>query len=187
MTERQTQHREELRKSLLATRERTLALLESVPDDYLRRRVHAFYSPIGWHFGHVGRTEEYWVCGQAMGQSLVDDHLSWRFADVTDNPKDDRVNIPDRAGIVEYLAQTRQRVLAALDSAEFSETNPFLAEGYAWNFAFEHECQHQETIYEMLYLIQQDRWANGELAVSNCLPESSRLPLQEWDEFTGGE
>jgi len=187
MTERERRRKAQLREALISVRQRTLALLESVPDDYLRRRVHAFYSPIGWHFGHVGRTEEYWVCGQALGTALVDDHLSWRFADVSDNPKDDRVDIPDRAGILEYLAQARARVLEALKTADFSASDPYLAEGYAWNFAIEHECQHQETIYEMLYLIQQDRWKNGELAVSNCLPEPSALPPLEWEEFAGGE
>jgi gamma-glutamyl hercynylcysteine S-oxide synthase len=187
MIQRRSVSKESIRAAMAITRRRTLELLNAVPDEYLRRRVHDFYSPIGWHFGHVGRTEEFWVCGQALGRLLVDDHLSWRFADVSDNPKDDRVDIPDRAGILEYLAQTRARVLEALETVDFSEDNPFLAEGYAWNFALEHECQHQETICEMLYLIQQDRWRNDELPVSNCLPEPSALPPLEWDLFSGGE
>ncbi|WP_265101704.1 SUMF1/EgtB/PvdO family nonheme iron enzyme [Fimbriimonas ginsengisoli] len=134
-------------------RERTRWLLDRVPDEFLRRRVHDFYSPIGWHFGHVGRTEEYWVVGEALKRPLLDDELSFLFADLVENPKDNRVNIPDRAGIIEYLERTRRRVLDALDECELECEDPYLADGYAWEFAIQHECQHQETIAEMLQLI----------------------------------
>src|SRR6476469_7448506 len=67
----------ELRRSLAQTRERTLWLLDQVPDEFLKRRVHSFYSPIGWHFGHIGRTEEFWTVGEALGAPLLDDHLSF--------------------------------------------------------------------------------------------------------------
>lgn len=145
--------KDDLRQRLARVRARTLWLMESAPDEFLRRRVHDFYSPIGWHFGHVGRTEEYWVIGQALRQPLLDDHLSFLFADLADNPKDNRVTIPDREGILAYMARTRERVLAALDSADLATEDPYLAEGYAWEFAIQHECQHQETICEMLQLI----------------------------------
>lgn len=144
----------QIRARLEAARARTLSLLQQVSDHHLRVRVHDFYSPIGWHFGHVGRTEEYWVCGKALSQPLVNDHLSWLFADVADNPKDNRTRIPDRAGILQYLDETRARVLKALEIADFDADCPFLAEGYAFDFAIQHECQHQETICEMLQLIR---------------------------------
>ncbi|CAN5648165.1 ergothioneine biosynthesis protein EgtB [soil metagenome] len=146
--------RDRLRERLETTRVRTLALLDRVSDEHLRVRVHSFYSPIGWHFGHVGRTEEYWICGKAFNQTLVNDHLSWLFADVEDNPKDNRTRIPDRAGILQYLDETRERVLRVLDVADLEADCPFLAEGYAFDFAIQHECQHQETICEMLQLIR---------------------------------
>lgn len=146
--------RSELLRALDKTRAKTLWLLEQVPDEFLRRRVHSFYSPIGWHFGHVGRTEEYWVMSRALGQSVFDEKLSFLYADLAENPKDNRVNIPGREGTIEYLRQTRERVLGALKTCEFEEDSPFLADGYAWEFALQHECQHQETITEMLQLIQ---------------------------------
>jgi iron(II)-dependent oxidoreductase len=143
----------QLRQQLQEVRERTLWLFEQVPDEFLRRRVHSFYSPIGWHFGHVGRTEEYWVC-EALKRPCSDERLSFLYADLPDNPKDNRVNIPDRAGTVAYLEQTRRVVLEALDGADLDTEDPYLADGYAWEFAIQHECQHQETIAEMLQLIQ---------------------------------
>ncbi len=145
----------ELRRTLLQTRERTLELFAQVPESYLKRRVHDFYSPIGWHFGHIAMTEEFWVCEQALGKPCRDEALRFLFANLPENPKDNRVALPERADITRYLAETRSRVLEALERAEFDTDNPLLTEGYAWEFALQHECQHQETIIEMLTLIRQ--------------------------------
>jgi iron(II)-dependent oxidoreductase len=146
--------KEQLRTALSVARSKTLWLLDQVPDDFLRRRVHSFYSPIGWHFGHVGRTEEYWVIHKALGRPVLDEQLSFLFADLPDNPKDNRVNIPDRAGAIDYLRRTREQVLFALDECDLEQDDAYLLDGYAWEFALQHECQHQETITEMLQLIQ---------------------------------
>lgn len=167
MTNVMTDRKAEIRQSLEDVRNRTLWLLERVPDDFLRVRVHDFYSPIGWHFGHVGRTEEYWVVGEALQQPLLDDALTFILADLPDNPKDNRINIPDRAGLIDYLQRTRARVLEALDNADLMAADELIGDGYAWEFAIQHECQHQETIAEMLQLIQKQ------------LPVSS-VEVHEW-------
>ncbi len=156
MSEVATSRKSEIRDRLEAVRSRTLWLLDRVPDEFLRVRVHQFYSPIGWHFGHVGRTEEYWVVGEALGQPLLDDALTFILADTADNPKDNRVNIPDRAGLIDYLERTRESVLRALDEADLESEQAIVSNGYAWEFAIQHECQHQETIAEMLHLIQRE-------------------------------
>jgi len=149
----QEERKKQLTKALTDARAKTLWLLGQVPDDFLRRRVHSFYSPIGWHFGHVGRTEEYWVVSEALKQPVLDPDLTFLFADLPDNPKDNRVNIPNRSGTIEYLDRTRQRVIAALEACDLSKDDRYLGDGYAWEFALQHECQHQETITEMLQLI----------------------------------
>jgi iron(II)-dependent oxidoreductase len=145
-----------LRARLVEVRERTLWLLDRVPDEFLQRRVHQFYSPIGWHFGHVGRTEEYWVMCAALQQSPCDERLDFLYTDREDNPKDNRVNIPGRDETKRFMARTRERVLEALDRCDLETDDPFLRDGYAWEFAIQHECQHQETICEMLHLIQRE-------------------------------
>ena len=147
--------KQDIRQRLETARERTLWLLDQVPDEFLRRRVHSFYSPVGWHFGHIGRTEEWWVICEALKQPCLNEHLSFLLADTPDNPKDNRVNIPDREGLKRYLAATRLNVLEALEETELDPENPYLREGYVWEFAVQHECQHQETIAEMLCLIHQ--------------------------------
>jgi iron(II)-dependent oxidoreductase len=134
-------------------RRKTLSLLDLVPEEFLKVRVHSFYSPIGWHFGHIGRTEEYWISHKALGRPVIDDHLSFLFADLPENPKDNRVNLPSRELILQYLSDTRERTLADLATANLDPESPFLDNGYAWDFALQHECQHQETICEMLQLI----------------------------------
>src|SRR5689334_14796049 len=62
----QLQRKAEIRRDMERAREKTLRLLQFVPDDLLKVRVHDFYSPIGWHFGHVGMTEELWTVREAM-------------------------------------------------------------------------------------------------------------------------
>jgi iron(II)-dependent oxidoreductase len=169
----QAQRKRDLRAALEAVRKRTLRLLDHVPDAFLKVRVHDFYSPVGWHFGHVGRTEEFWACKEALGGSCLDDRLSFLFADLPENPKDNRVHLPSREEIVEYLAQTRRRALAALDSADLDSDSPLLAEGYAWEFARQHESQHQETITELLQLIHK-QIGRGESAGSAGWPPDAR-------------
>lgn len=149
--------KELLRERLAAVRARTRWLLERVDDADLKRRVHEFYSPVGWHFGHVGRTEEFWAVGEALGRPLLDDRLSFLFADLPENPKEGRVHLPDRADILTYLEETRARTLAALEEAEIGDDAPeILRGGYAFLFAAQHEAQHQETIAELLQLLQRE-------------------------------
>src|ERR1700730_8748190 len=83
-----------LRDALETARRKTLWLLDMVPEEFLKVRVHSFYSPIGWHFGHIGRTEEWWILCKALGKPCIDERLSFLLADRPDNPKDNRVNIP---------------------------------------------------------------------------------------------
>lgn len=171
--------KQELRQMLTQARAKTLWLLDQVPEEFLKVRVHNFYSPIGWHFGHIGRTEEYWVVNQALGSPLHDDDLSFLFADRPDNPKDNRVNLPSREQIVRYLDLTRRRGLEGLELADLDSSNPFLNDGYAWEFALQHECQHQETICEMLQLIQkQSAWLDDALAAPSWGPSTHSTMLR---------
>lgn len=165
--------KEELGQSLLAARAKTLWLLDQVPEPFFKVRVHSFYSPIGWHFGHIGRTEEHWVLHKALGRPMHDDDLSFLFTDRPDNPKDNRVNLPSREQIGQYLDMTGSRVLDALDHADLDSSDQFLNGGYAWEFALQHECQHQETICEMLQLIQKQ-----------CARHEDALPASSWGPCT---
>jgi gamma-glutamyl hercynylcysteine S-oxide synthase len=159
--------KEEIKAAMTAARAKTLWLLGQVPEEFLKRRVHSFYSPIGWHFGHIARTEEYWIICKALGRPCLDEHYTFLFADLAENPKDNRVNLPERAEIIAYLEMVRAATFSALDTADLSSADPFLADGYGWEFALQHECQHQETICEMMQLIQKA-----------CLPGGPEIPAR---------
>jgi gamma-glutamyl hercynylcysteine S-oxide synthase len=184
---RKTQIAEELAR----VREKTLRLLASVPDRFWNVRVHDFYSPIGWHFGHVGMTEEHWTCARALGLPPRDARLCFLFANIPENPKDNRVHLPDRNEVTGYLCATRHAALAALARADLGSPDPLLANGYAWEFALQHECQHQETIAELLQLIRlQDRPAARPSAhppgAAVPAPVSPRMVCVPGGEYTVG-
>ena len=146
--------KESIAGRLTAARTRTLALLELVPRDTWSLRVHDFYSPIGWHFGHIARTEEYWV-SRALGLAPHDERADFLFADSPDNPKEARVHLPPIESVLGYMRNVRERSLSLLYGADIETDSPLLADGFAWEFAYQHECQHQETILELLCLIHQ--------------------------------
>ncbi|GAB4452097.1 MAG: ergothioneine biosynthesis protein EgtB [Armatimonadaceae bacterium] len=151
-----TERKQAIWAQMVETREQTLRLLESVPEAFLKRRVHDFYSPVGWHFGHIGMTEEFWVCHRALGKPCLNDRYTFLFANLPENPKDDRVFLPERSEIIAYLEHTRQLTRQALEETALDGDNPLLCDGYAWEFALQHECQHQETICELLELIRKE-------------------------------
>jgi iron(II)-dependent oxidoreductase len=163
MTTNQNARKKAIMIKMMLARDQTLALMERVPEEYFQVRVHDFYSPVGWHFGHIGMTEESWVCEQALRRPCFDAKLRFLFANIPDNPKDARVNLPSPKEIVSYLEETRERTLQALDETDLDSDDPLIADGYAWEFAHQHECQHQETIVELLQLITQ-RTARAEEA-----------------------
>ena len=185
------------RKSQLATalktcRRRTLALLAAVPEAMLNLRVHDFYSPIGWHFGHIGMTEEYWVMTRALNQSPRNPDYSFLFANLPENPKDNRVHLPSREEIMGYLDATRKTTLNALQKADVDSCAPLLADGYAWEFAHQHECQHQETIIELLQLLAQSGGQSAandfrEEQATQCLYPPDSTHTTEMANIPGGE
>ena len=138
MKDKQTDRKAALRSAMAKARSGTLCLLDIVPDDFFKTRVHDFYSPVGWHFGHIGMTEEFWVCQEALGRPCRDARLSFLFANLPENPKDNRVHLPSRREIVDYLAATRAATFEALETTDLDSDHALIADGYAWDFAFHH-------------------------------------------------
>ncbi len=164
----QAERKEEIRAGLEVARRRTFWLLGLVSDDFLKVRVHDFYSPIGWHFGHIGMMEEYWAVTRAAGCLPLDERLSFLFANIPDNPKDNRVHLPERYEIEAYLSTTRRRALELLKEADLDSPAPLLRDGYAWEFACQHELQHQETIAELLQLIHKEMDTSRSVGAALC-------------------
>ena len=184
----QQQRKSELIDMMDQARSRTLALLELVPLELLKTRLHDFYSPVGWHFGHIGMTEEAWTLVNALGKQPTDAQLSHLYANIPDNPKEDRVQLPDKEEIIAYLAQTRAVSSRALVETDLLDTAPLVSGGYAWMFALQHEFQHQETILELLQLANRSMRINLEqrVDIAAVTPPENRLIQIPAGEFEMG-
>ena len=190
MTTNQKARKKAIMIKMTLAREQTLSLLEWAPPDYFQVRVHDFYSPVGWHFGHIGMTEESWICEKALHRPCLDEKLRFLFANIPDNPKDARVHLPSPEEIVAYLEETRERTLQALDETDLDTDDPLVADGYAWEFAHQHECQHQETIVELMQLITQRTEIPEEAYFGSedehCQPEPAMMRTIPGGVFTMG-
>jgi ergothioneine biosynthesis protein EgtB len=124
---------------------------------------------VGWHLGHIGVTESYWILQQCQGEptlSAAYDH----FFTPTDNPKPNRVSLPPRAEIIAYLQTVRERVLAFLDRANFGSDHPLLQDAKAFKMLIQHEEQHNETILLILHMLAADRREKQERAALSPSP-----------------
>ena len=123
------------------------------------------------------------MCCGGTDDGATDDRLAFLFTDRPDNPKSNRVNLPSRGEIVAFLGATRARTFAALDACDLDAPG-LTREGYAWIFADQHECQHQETIAELLTLLAPRGDASGEEAT--IAPAGARMALVPGGEFIMG-
>jgi gamma-glutamyl hercynylcysteine S-oxide synthase len=149
-----------IRQAMAETRENTLRLFANIDDADFRRQIHPDFSPVGWHLGHIGVTEGYWILQQCKGESSPSTfHDS--FFTPTDNPKPNRIHLPGRDEILDYLATVRAHVFSFLAHAEFPADHPLLREANIFNMLLQHEEQHNETILLILRLLATERYDAG--------------------------
>ncbi|MFQ5797132.1 MAG: SUMF1/EgtB/PvdO family nonheme iron enzyme [Bacteroidota bacterium] len=141
-----------LKASFLKAREDTLRLAAMVDDRDLSRSLHKEFSPLRWHIGHIGMFEAFWVLQQTKGDPSLSKEYDFLF-DPTQNPKPERINLPAREKILDYLRSERQNVFEFLDSVSFETDNPLLKDGFIFHMVLEHEYQHQETMTLILQMI----------------------------------
>jgi dimethylhistidine N-methyltransferase len=136
-----------------AAREATFSLVEGLSPTQLHRQVHPDFSPIGWHLGHIGFTEELWLLDRLANcplQQLTYQTPAYRRLFAADGlPKAERENLPSLSEICTALAQIRQRVLAYLEVAHLDQ------QAWLWYWLLQHEAQHGETITILRQLQQQ--------------------------------
>jgi len=126
--------RRALAADFAACRAATLALFRRIDPALFRRQLHAEFSPLGWHLGHIAYTEALWLLGggatpPALARAFAVDGLS----------KAERTGIPDAAETAGFLAAVRIETLKRLaDSATPLDER-------LWRFVLQHEAQHAET------------------------------------------
>ncbi|MBV8305051.1 MAG: ergothioneine biosynthesis protein EgtB [Acidimicrobiia bacterium] len=136
---------------LEGVRRRSLALLEPVSNDDLRRQHSPLMSPLVWDLAHVGNYEEQWLLG-AVADTRVAAHLDGIY-DAFRNPRQDRPRL-DMLGPSEaraYVSEIRGRVLDVLDGVELDD-GPLVDRGFVYGMVVQHEHQHDETMTATLQL-----------------------------------
>lgn len=136
-----------------AVRKQTLATVATTPSIYLSRQWHPNLSPVQWHLGHVGVVEDFWIRQQCWQQS--DRHPDYALLfDPTRTPKWNRQALPPLADLLAYLDEVRSPILTWLYGLdEFPDDGSLLERGWIVAMVLQHECQHQEIMQMVRYLM----------------------------------
>jgi iron(II)-dependent oxidoreductase len=148
--------RQSIETLLGEARERTLALIGPLGDELLNRVYSPLLSPLAWDLGHIANFEELWLVQTVGGRPPSHGELG-RFYDAIENPRRERGELPilRDAELRVYLDEVRERtfeVLADVDIGPAAE-NPLLREGFVYEMLVAHEFQHQETMLQMLQML----------------------------------
>jgi len=138
--------RAEIKQQYLDCRRHTLKLVAEIDYDTMCQQAHPEFSPVGWHLGHIGYTESYWILGQCAGLPLARSPYEIMFK-ADGLPKHARVDLPELTEIYTYLQDIRDRVLIYLEQA------PLWQQERLWRWLLQHESQHCETVAIVLKLL----------------------------------
>lgn len=155
--------RQQLKQQFLRSRRLTLALFDGVDSEAFSRQAHADFSPLGWHLGHIGFTEELWLLKHCAGYAPICPSYHRLFA-ADGLPKDQRCHLPSLTEISSYLEQIREQVLDYLAIAPLAE------QAWLWRWLLQHESQHVETICWVLQLQRQPSPWMGQLQLGGSAP-----------------
>ena len=113
-------------------------------------------SPLAWDLGHIANFEELWLVQTIGGREPLRGELG-RFYDAIENPRKTRGELPILRDeeLRSYLADVRERTLEVLDEVEIGadHEDPLLREGFVYEMLLAHELQHNETMLQLLMLV----------------------------------
>jgi iron(II)-dependent oxidoreductase len=177
--------KEGIARRLAQARQRTLELIEPLDDEQLNRVYSPILSPLAWDLGHIANFEELWLVQTIGGREPLHGDLG-RFYDAIENPRRTRGELPilRDAELRAYLADVRERTLEVLDGIELDEgENPLLRESFVYEMLLAHELQHNETMLQLLQMVEDyepvrpDLVASAELAAGG--PETVSVAAGE--------
>ncbi|HVY77629.1 MAG TPA: SUMF1/EgtB/PvdO family nonheme iron enzyme [Solirubrobacterales bacterium] len=141
---------------LAEARRATLELIEPLDDEQLNRVYSSLLSPLAWDLGHIANFEELWLV-QTIGEREPLHGELGRFYDAIENPRRTRGELPilRDAELRSYLADVRERTLEVLDEVDIgpAAADPLLREGFVYEMLIAHEQQHNETMLQLLQLV----------------------------------
>ena len=143
---------------LAEARQRTLDLVEPLDDRQLNRVYSPLLSPLAWDLGHIANFEELWLVQTIGDREPLRGELG-RFYDAIENPRKTRGELPILRDeeLRSYLADVRERTLEVLDEVEIDadHEDPLLREGFVYEMLLAHELQHNETMLQLLMLVDE--------------------------------
>jgi iron(II)-dependent oxidoreductase len=141
---------------LREVRERTLALIDPLDDEQLNRVYSPILSPLAWDLGHIANFEELWLVQTIGDREPLHGDLG-RLYDAIENPRRTRGELPilRDAELRAYLTDVRERTLEVMDTVEIGPDagDPLLREGFVYEMLVAHELQHNETMLQLLQLV----------------------------------
>ena len=148
--------KEAIADRLAAARRRTYELIEPLDDAQLNRVYLPILSPLAWDLGHIANFEELWLVQTVGGREPLHGELG-RLYDAIENPRKTRGELPilRDAELRSYLADVRERSLEVLDEVDISADaeEPLLREGFVYEMLIAHELQHNETMLQLLQMV----------------------------------
>jgi gamma-glutamyl hercynylcysteine S-oxide synthase len=142
---------------LAEARRRTYELIEPLDDEQLNRVHSPILSPLAWDLGHIANFEELWLVQTIGGREPLRGELG-RLYDAIENPRKTRGELPilRDTELRAYLADVRERTLEVLDEVDISPDvgDPLLRDGFVYEMLLAHELQHQETMLQLLQLVE---------------------------------
>jgi iron(II)-dependent oxidoreductase len=176
--------------ALSEARGRTLALIEPLDDGELNRVYSPILSPLAWDLGHIANFEELWLVQTVGGREPLRGELG-RFYDAIENPRKTRGELPilRDAELRSYMADVRERTLDVLERVEIGPDveNPLLRDGFVYGMLLAHELQHNETMLQLLQLVDGYEPVRGEFEPgADPVPEDPGVVLVEAGEYSIG-
>ena len=151
-----SQSKAAIAEALAESRERTLAIIEPLDDEQLNTVYSPILSPLAWDLGHIANFEELWLVRTIGGREPLHGDLG-RFYDAIENPRKIRGELPilRDAELRSYMADVRERTLDVLEGVEIDPEveDPLLREGFVYEMLLAHELQHNETMLQLLQLV----------------------------------
>lgn len=148
--------KETIAQRLAEARERTLGLIEPLEEAQLNRVYSPILSPLAWDLGHIANFEELWLVQRIGGREPLHGELG-RIYDAIENPRRIRGELPilRDAELRAYLADVRERTLEVLGEVALGEEveDPLLREGFVYEMLLAHEYQHNETMLQLLQMV----------------------------------
>jgi gamma-glutamyl hercynylcysteine S-oxide synthase len=136
-------------------RRHTLTLVEPLTEEQLNRVYDPILSPLIWDLGHIANFEELWLVQRIGGREPLRGDLGELY-DAIEQPRKIRGELPILKAdeVRPYMEQVRERTLEVLDEIELDPEDPVLADGFVYEMLLAHEHQHNETMLQLLQMVE---------------------------------